>query len=448
MDVADTYSTQKQVKDDVGVRCQKLFQDFLEEFKEDNEIKYEKPAKELIKPEASTLEVSFDDVERYNQNLATTIIEEYYRIYPFLNQAILNYVLSITDSNVKKELVGKECYVSFVDVPTRHKVRELTTTKIGTLIRISGQIVRTHPVHPELVLGTFVCLDCQTVVKNVEQQFKYTLPAICRNPVCANRRRFMLDADKSVFVDFQKIRIQETQAELPRGCIPRSLEVILRAEAVESVQAGDRYDFTGTLIVVPDVGSLSLPGAKAELTTRTRQGNEGQMEGTKDCLEVILRAEAVESVQAGDRYDFTGTLIVVPDVGSLSLPGAKAELTTRTRQGNEGQMEGIKGLKALGVRELHYKTAFLACSVQAMSRRFGTAEITADDLTTDDMRKHMTDKEWNQVYYLKTYLNLVKVILISLALYQSHDFGALGVISFIPGAFLWGATEVVLVSQV
>lgn len=46
----------------------------------------------------------------------------------------------------------------------------------------------------------------------------------------------MLDADKSVFVDFQKIRIQETQAELPRGCIPRSLEVILRAEAVESVQ--------------------------------------------------------------------------------------------------------------------------------------------------------------------------------------------------------------------
>lgn len=46
----------------------------------------------------------------------------------------------------------------------------------------------------------------------------------------------MLEVDKSVFVDFQKIRIQETQAELPRGCIPRSLEVILRAENVETVQ--------------------------------------------------------------------------------------------------------------------------------------------------------------------------------------------------------------------
>ena len=85
-------------------------------------------------------------------------------------------------------------------------------------------------------------------------------PSICRNPVCANRARFQLDVNKSTFVDFQKVRIQETQAELPRGSIPRSLEVVLRAEAVETAQAGDKCDFIGTLIVVPDVGTLSMPG--------------------------------------------------------------------------------------------------------------------------------------------------------------------------------------------
>lgn len=57
-----------------------------------------------------------------------------------------------------------------------------------------------------------------------------------------------------------QVRIQETQGELPRGSIPRSLEVILRAEAVESAQAGDKCDFTGSLIVVPDVSQLSTPG--------------------------------------------------------------------------------------------------------------------------------------------------------------------------------------------
>lgn len=40
-------------------------------------------------------------------------------------------------------------------------------------MKISGQVVRTHPVHPELVSGTFMCLECQTTITDVEQQFKY-----------------------------------------------------------------------------------------------------------------------------------------------------------------------------------------------------------------------------------------------------------------------------------
>lgn len=36
---------------------------------------------------------------------------------------------------------------------------------------------------------------------------------------------------------------------------------------------------------------------------------------------MILRAEAVEMVQAGDKCDFIGTLIVVPDVSQLRTEG-------------------------------------------------------------------------------------------------------------------------------
>ena len=87
-------------------------------------------------------------------------------------------------------------------------------------------------------------------------------PSSCKNPQCANRQRFNLDLNNSKFVDFQKVRAQEIQSELPRGCIPRSLEVILRAECVEKTQAGDRCEFIGTLIVVPDVSKLSSLGIK------------------------------------------------------------------------------------------------------------------------------------------------------------------------------------------
>uniref|UniRef100_A0A1B0C182 Uncharacterized protein n=1 Tax=Glossina palpalis gambiensis TaxID=67801 RepID=A0A1B0C182_9MUSC len=54
------------------------------------------------------------------------------------------------------------------------------------------------------------------------------------------------------------MRIQETPSELPRGS--------------ETVQAGDRYDFTDTLIVVPDVGVLNMPGAKADYGSRHKPG--------------------------------------------------------------------------------------------------------------------------------------------------------------------------------
>jgi DNA replication licensing factor MCM6 len=80
-------------------------------------------AKELVKPERNTLQVSFQDVEKYNSNLAVTIVAEYYlltmtflnnltlidvfytfSVYPFICQAVYSYVRDKADFNVEKEL--------------------------------------------------------------------------------------------------------------------------------------------------------------------------------------------------------------------------------------------------------------------------------------------------------------------------------------------------------
>ena len=44
-----------------------------------DELKYQADALELIRPERNTLVVSFADVEKYNHQLANTILQEYYR---------------------------------------------------------------------------------------------------------------------------------------------------------------------------------------------------------------------------------------------------------------------------------------------------------------------------------------------------------------------------------
>ena len=172
---------------------------------------------------------------------------------------------------------------------------------------------------------------------------------IVRNPVCNNRSRFSLQINKSRFVDFQKVRIQEVQSELPRGCIPRSVDIILRAEAVEAAQPGEKCEFVGSLIVVPDVGAINLPGAQAESSNR----HKGE------------------------------------------------------------QAEGVRGLKSLGVRDLHYRTAFLACSVSVEGRsKLGSDDDQVEKV--EDMKAKMTDEEWENVFAMSQDKNVYANIINSL----------------------------------
>lgn len=80
-------------------------------------------------------------------------------------------------------------------------------------------------------------------------------------------------------------------------------------------------------------------------------------------LDVILRGEMVERAKAGDKCIFAGTLVVIPDVSQMVAPGEKVEVVNKAVDARN-PTEGVTGLKALGVRELTYRLAFLASSVQ------------------------------------------------------------------------------------
>ncbi|CAI5444617.1 unnamed protein product [Caenorhabditis angaria] len=294
----------QQVEDAEGTRAQQEFSKFLLNFKDEKgEQIYKKAMRDLTQPERNTLFVDMQHIYSHSNSLATSIELQFYRVYPFMCEALQLATIDECDENERQQMFKKQLYVSLHNLNTKTKVRELSADKVGGLVKISGQIVRTHPVHPELSRATFVCEDCGVTTKDVVQQFRYTQPTKCSNPQCMNRTRFSLDVNESTFVDFQKVRIQETQSELPRGSIPRTVDVIIRGEMVESVQPGDKCDIVGTLIVIPDIAQLSTPGLRAETSNQNR----------------------------GRALD---------------------------------KDSGITGLKALGVRDLTYKMAFLACHIQ------------------------------------------------------------------------------------
>ncbi|CAA7260110.1 unnamed protein product [Cyclocybe aegerita] len=340
------------VKDAVGESVAESFETFLKTFTEeielaptpasdgagldahDGELIYIEQIHTMREYELTTLYVDFGHLLQRDDVLADAIQKQYNRFVPYLRRALINLIAQYEPEYLKvnptsaatdsANLQTREFSVAFYHLPLVSGIRDLRTDKIGTLMGISGTVTRTSEVRPELLFGSFICEVCNGIIHDIEQQFKYTEPSLCPNPTCGNRTAWQLQIDTSKFTDWQKVRIQENPSEIPTGSMPRSLDVVLRSEMVERAKAGDKCVFTGSFIVVPDVSQLSLPGGnKAEMQRETNKNMSG----------------------AGG-------------VGG----------------------SGVTGLKSLGVRDLQYKTAFLACMVNDTDGRTGTNVRGEEDI--------------------------------------------------------------------
>ena len=287
-----------------------------------------------------TLFVDFTHILTIDTDLAEAIITDYNRFEPFLRTSISDLIqelhpdhLAHQSSTTSAHRTNREIYfVAVYHLPTTIPVRQLKTTTIGQLVTLSGTITRTSDVRPELLFGTFRCMKCGLLAENILQQYYYTRPMKCRNPRCGgsgqrnntNPNNFMLITNMSIFADWQKLRVQEHSDEIPPGCMPRTIDVIVRGELVERAKAGDRCSITGTLVVIPDGSALA-------------------------------------SRNSGD----------VP-----------RSVSSQNQQQNGGG-GGVRGLAALGVRELTYRTCFVASCVLPTDTMTRIATNTNNRITSN-----------------------------------------------------------------
>ncbi|XP_049382912.1 DNA replication licensing factor MCM6-like [Solanum stenotomum] len=183
--------------------------------------------------------IDFSHVTRFNDILQKAISDEFLRFESYLKNACKRFVMELKPTFITDDNPNKDINVAFYNLPLIKRLRELTTSEIGKLVSVAGVVTHSSEVRPELLQGTFKCLDCGTVIKNVEQLFKYIEPIICMNATCQNKARWALLRKESKFADWQRVQMQETSKEIPAGSLPRSLDVILHHDIVEQTRAGD-----------------------------------------------------------------------------------------------------------------------------------------------------------------------------------------------------------------
>ncbi|KAF2069856.1 hypothetical protein CYY_008821 [Polysphondylium violaceum] len=286
---------------------------------------YQEKVKSMLDNGKSTLHVNFQHIKIYNSVLSILLHREFYRFEIQIRKALSSFASQFVEKDptqLAEDKKKKNQYtVSFYNVDHFVKIRDLKSTNVGKLVSLTGTVTRTSETRPELVIGKFLCLDCGTSSEPTVQQFKYTEPTKCLNPLCKNTNRWEISFEESEFTDWQKVRIQESNNDIPSGSMPRSMEVIMRGESVESARAGDRCIFVGNMIVVPDVSRMAI-GSNA----------------------TIIKG--------------------IPNQGET---------------GGKDDFGGVSGLKDLGVRDMAYKICFFSNSVRSVDSKTTAINVKEED---------------------------------------------------------------------
>ncbi|KAF9764421.1 DNA replication licensing factor mcm4 [Nosema granulosis] len=127
-------------------------------------------------------------------------------------------------------------------------IRNIDPKDIDKVIRVSGMVVRSSSVIPELTKATFFCIKCRETicaesVKNIINQ-----PVAC---TCGGRYTFELKHNMGVYDDKQMVKIQELPENIPDGTTPMTMTIVTKEDLVDELVPGDKIVCTGVLRAVP-----------------------------------------------------------------------------------------------------------------------------------------------------------------------------------------------------
>lgn len=133
---------------------------------------------------------------------------------------------------------------------TRTKtMRLLNPEDIDQLITISGMVIRTSNIMPEMREAFFECIVCgfSTVVEM--DRGRIVEPTACTK--CNNNYCFTLIHNRSHFSDKQLIKLQESPDDMPAGLTPHTVILFAHNDLVDAVSPGDRVYVTGIYRAIP-----------------------------------------------------------------------------------------------------------------------------------------------------------------------------------------------------
>jgi len=197
--------------------------------------------KQMILQGVNYIEIDFNDIISFSDELATYIINEPQTALRAFSQEIQNIVSEIDEEYLNRY---QTFIARFRNVPPT-KLREIRSEHVGKLIAIEGIVVRATPPKQKIVKAVFVHEPCGYEFEIEVEGDIIEKPVVCPN--CGKSSGFRLKLESCVYEDFQRLMLQERPEDVPAGQLPRSIEVDVRGALVDATRPGDRVTVVGVL---------------------------------------------------------------------------------------------------------------------------------------------------------------------------------------------------------
>lgn len=128
-------------------------------------------------------------------------------------------------------------------------MRSLNPEDIDQLITVSGMVIRSSQLIPEMQEAFFSCQVCASFTRVEIDRGRIAEPYVCKN--CNTTHSMGLIHNRSLFSDKQMVKLQESPEDMPAGQTPHTVILFAHNDLVDKVQPGDRVNVTGIYRAVP-----------------------------------------------------------------------------------------------------------------------------------------------------------------------------------------------------
>jgi replicative DNA helicase Mcm len=222
-------------------------------------------------PSSRSLILSFKDIFQFNGELAEVLLDRPEMVIRVGEAAMSSFL-------EPDQKVGINLRISELFRNENIDIRELRAENLSKFLSLEGIVRKVTEVRPKLLMGSFSCSSCGFKQEIEQDPFHYTEPLECPKDDggCGKRAgstTFRFNITESLFIDSQKIEIQEFPEGLRGGDQPQRISIILEDDTCGEVSPGDRILITGSL--------------------RAKQRKEGQTKAT--VFDIYLHGNCIDS---------------------------------------------------------------------------------------------------------------------------------------------------------